>query len=60
MLEMRPVYEAYLTYGETALDTAIIPFDDLKNELEEIIIRWDSLCGKLDKCWGALQTARVK
>ncbi len=56
---MRPVYEAFLTYGETALDTAIIPFDDLRADLDDIITRWDTLCMNLEKCLNGLEIAKV-
>eukprot|EP00794_Sanderia_malayensis_P007439 gene7439-8261_t len=58
LLEIRPYYEAYLTYGETALDTAVLPFEALRIELDEVISRWDTICTKLERCLKGLKIAK--
>ena len=63
MYAQKDMYENFLEAGESMLDINIDLASDmmeLKNDIEDVIRRWDTFCSNLEKCLNRLKLAKVR
>ena len=56
----KDVYENFLEAGEGILDlNKEHSMTELKHDIDDVIVRWDTMCSNIEKCLNRLRLAKV-